>query len=88
MSNSRYQDFDLKSKEFVERALDLVEAQFTGTKQISVNNPTAKAGDKRTKLDLFLFNQISSAHKVYNKILDRNTQAFDETANLSKRDFF
>ena len=35
VSNSRYQDFDLKSNDFVERALDLMEEQFTGTKQIT-----------------------------------------------------
>ena len=32
VSNTRYQDFDLKSKDFVERALDLLEKKFTGTK--------------------------------------------------------
>ena len=35
VSNSRYQDFDIKSSDFVERALDLMEEQFTGTKQIT-----------------------------------------------------
>ena len=35
VSNSRYQDFDLKSNDFVDRALDLMEEQFTGTKQIT-----------------------------------------------------
>ena len=36
VSNSRYNDFDLKSKDFVEKALDFIEKEFTGTKQITV----------------------------------------------------
>ena len=34
VSNARFSDFDIKSKEFVERALDHIESKFTGTKQI------------------------------------------------------
>ena len=36
VSNSRYNDFDLKSKDFVEKALDFIEKEFTGTKQITI----------------------------------------------------
>ena len=32
VSNARYTDFDIKSKEFVERALDIIEQEFTGTR--------------------------------------------------------
>jgi len=90
VSNSRYQDFDMKSKEFVERALDVIENQFTGTKRIKVANPNAKEDESfQPELELFLFNQIQSTKKHYNKILDRNTQAFEsELARDSKREYF
>ena len=55
VSNSRYNDFDLKSKDFVEKALDFIEKEFTGTKQITIQ-PNV---DEKT-FDLFLFNQIPS----------------------------
>lgn len=31
VSNARFEVFDIKSKDFVEKALDLIEAKFTGT---------------------------------------------------------
>ena len=37
ISNARYSDFDVKSKEFVEKALELIEQKFTGTRQIKVD---------------------------------------------------
>ena len=85
VSNSRYQDFDLKSNDFVERALDLMEEQFTGTKQI-----TQKAVDSDENFDLFLFNQIPSQKKSYNKILDVNSFSFEQTLSRdgSKKEFF
>eukprot|EP00354_Favella_ehrenbergii_P000150 CAMPEP_0170467210 /NCGR_PEP_ID=MMETSP0123-20130129/10867_1 /TAXON_ID=182087 /ORGANISM="Favella ehrenbergii, Strain Fehren 1" /LENGTH=126 /DNA_ID=CAMNT_0010733505 /DNA_START=2872 /DNA_END=3253 /DNA_ORIENTATION=+ len=81
----------MKSKEFVERALDVIEEnQFTGTKRIKVANPNAKEDESfQPELELFLFNQIQSTKKHYNKILDRNTQAFEsELARDSKREYF
>mmetsp|Transcript_35560 Transcript_35560/g.43574 ORF Transcript_35560/g.43574 Transcript_35560/m.43574 type:complete len:126 (-) Transcript_35560:1032-1409(-) len=80
----------MKSKEFVERALDVIENQFTGTKRIKVANPNAKEDESfQPELELFLFNQIQSTKKHYNKILDRNTQAFEsELARDSKREYF
>mmetsp|Transcript_21926 Transcript_21926/g.29322 ORF Transcript_21926/g.29322 Transcript_21926/m.29322 type:complete len:126 (+) Transcript_21926:468-845(+) len=80
----------MKSKEFVERALDVIENQFTGTKRIKVANPNAKEDESfQPELELFLFNQIQSTKKHYNKILDRNTQAFEsELARDGKREYF
>ena len=75
ISNTRYQDYDIKSNEFVERALNLISEQFTGTKNVKVK------GKK-----LYLFNQIPSSQKSYNKILDINSQAFDsDQAHEGKR---
>ena len=36
VSNARYQDFDVKSREFVEKSLELIEQEFTGTRKMTV----------------------------------------------------
>lgn len=82
VSNSRYSDFDVKSKDFVERALDQIEREFTGTKQIVATRNIAGAAARSEEFDLFLFNQIPSTKKSYNKILDKNTHGFE--SNLMK----
>lgn len=82
IGQARYSDYDVKSKQFVEKAIALVEKQFTGTRQITVNH-----NDKQ--FDLYTFNQIRSPQKAYNKILDRN-QPVDELDSMfdDNRDFF
>lgn len=40
-------------------------------------------------LELFLFNQIPSSRKSYNKILDKNTQSFESRPTIEgKKEFF
>jgi len=45
-----------------------------------------KGADSQSELNLFLFNSIPSTSKFYNKVLDRNTQAFE--SQEGRREFF
>ena len=84
VSNARYNDFDLKSRNFIDRALDLIEERFTGTKQLPPEFTHAIGAQ-----DLFLFNQIPSQRKQYNKILDLNTlSSFEQASQSSDKSFF
>lgn len=68
----------------MENALDLIENQFTGTKKIN-----AMQMGHNKDLELFLFNQIPSSRKSYNKILDKNTQSFESSLTQDgKKEFY
>jgi len=53
VSNSRFNEFDQKSKQFVDKALDLIEEKFTGTKKLTAISGT---GEDAKEFNLFLFN--------------------------------
>lgn len=69
VSNTYYRDFDEKSRQFIDKALDLVEDKFTGTRHVLARRPTAAGHNSETseEFKLVYFNQISTAVKTYNK---------------------
>lgn len=48
VSNTYYRDFDEKSRLFIDKALDLVEDQFTGTKHVLAQRPTVGSSADKT----------------------------------------
>ena len=66
-SNAYYKDFDPKSRNFVEEALDIVEENFTGTSHTTAMS--AGEQNKAEELKLSYFNPVPSEKRFYNKIL-------------------
>jgi hypothetical protein len=70
ISNTYYRDFDEKSKQFIEQAIDYIEETFTGFQKIEAVRPTtAQSNSKGTseKFNLIYFKQILTDEKTYNK---------------------
>ena len=69
-SDTYHKDFDTKSAEFVESAIDYVERQFTGQETLEVpilNSITGEPTEEKIRLNYL--KSIPSHSKIYNKVL-------------------
>jgi len=69
LSNAYYPEFDAKSVEFVEQAINLIENRFTGMHQFEVPVSNPISGEEEVKVTLNYYQSIPSNTKVYNKVL-------------------
>lgn len=69
LSNAYYPEFDPKSVEFVEQAINLIESRFTGMHQLEVPVANPVSGEEEAKVTLNYYESIPSNAKVYNKVL-------------------
>jgi len=73
ISNTYYKDFDDKSAKFVEHAINIIEEQFTGTRNVMVKRPSdsttsgSAGGGTEEDLKLIYFKQITTDNKSYDK---------------------
>lgn len=62
LSNAYYPEFDTKSVEFVESAINFIEKSFTGMQQLEVSttNPVSGEVDPESKMQLNYYKSIDS----------------------------
>jgi uncharacterized lipoprotein YehR (DUF1307 family) len=70
LSSSPYEDYDVKSKKFVEDTLDHIEAHFKGYKTFEKELKTSKSHATQN-VTLNYFESIKSENKTFNKRLVR-----------------
>ncbi len=70
LSNAYFPEFDQKSVEFVEQAINLIESRFTGmhSTEVPLINPVSGEPEEE-KISLNYYKSIPSHSKIYNKVL-------------------
>ena len=70
-----YKDFDPKSRNFIEEALNIVEEKFTGTSHTTA----MRAGEQNVQEEFKIsyFNPVPSEKRFYNKILQKELPSWE-----------